>query len=649
MDRSPSRLRSAAGSVASGSSIPTSPESQYDGRGSLVRRSTRAADHARNQVQSALDGLLSDDDPSNPRSPPGRYAPSMDGTRSPGQPEAQGRRSLVPPDPIIPIEASYPRSGRSSTDLLSPARKASSVRAAADGGGYTPTGAGGRRKRSSVRSPKGYNMGTSQRQAVNISTLEGLQMFLDEKQKEVVKAHARRTNELEAMLAKEESYFGTLLDNELEKQGVTLKATSAMLKGGKIADKSLFRRGSKRLSNEGVDDALNAKHLDEIKKAEHLKKKLRAHHDEARAVLAKKLQVENARTGRVIKTNLGKYANPKLAQGAKAAVLASVVEYLNGEEFVRIVTAPLNYQSPDFVRATEAELGVMGISFSPTNARQRSMASLPMGAPDYDSKMALLQEQKAIEQQQRMEEEALRRQEMLERENKAAMEQDAADALAMANAANQRRLEEMQRQQDEELEEQRRQLDEHQEHLRREAELARMRHKEELDLRRAEMEREREAVEARQAEAKRLQEEELEKQRQDMRRKHEEDMEQQRQELARHAEEVARHKAELAKHNEEARLEKEALEEMRRRENEAEEDERRRLQEAVAKHQEETRLEAERVKAELEALKLEREAVAQAEKAEREAEEEARRAREAEAAAEALRQAASNNSARNIV
>lgn len=84
------------------------------------------------------------------------------------------------------------------------------------------------------------------------------------------------------------------------------------------------------------------------------------------------------RMGRVIKTNLGKYANPKLAQGAKAAVLASVVEYLNGEEFVRIVTAPLNYTSPDFVGATEAELGAMGVkfsptnaSFSPTNARQR--------------------------------------------------------------------------------------------------------------------------------------------------------------------------------------------------------------------------------------------------------------------------------------
>lgn len=63
-----------------------------------------------------------------------------------------------------------------------------------------------------MRSPKGYNMGMSQGQAVGISTLEGLQVFLDQKQKEVVDAHARRTKELEATLAKEESYFGALLE-----------------------------------------------------------------------------------------------------------------------------------------------------------------------------------------------------------------------------------------------------------------------------------------------------------------------------------------------------------------------------------------------------------------------------------------------------
>lgn len=40
------------------------------------------------------------------------------------------------------------------------------------------------------------------------------------------------------------------------------------------------------------------------------------------------------------------------------------------------------------------------------------MGSLPVGAPDYDSKMAQLKEQKAMEQQQRMEDEALRRKEV---------------------------------------------------------------------------------------------------------------------------------------------------------------------------------------------------------------------------------------------
>lgn len=73
----------------------------------------------------------------------------------------------------------------------------------------------------------------------------------------------------------------------------------------------------------------------------------------------------------MIKTNLGKYANPNLAQGAKAAVLASITEYLNGEEFVRIVTAPVNYKSPDFVASTERNTESIGIKYSPTAPPQR--------------------------------------------------------------------------------------------------------------------------------------------------------------------------------------------------------------------------------------------------------------------------------------
>lgn len=68
------------------------------------------------------------------------------------------------------------------------------------------------RKRSSVRSPKRYSVGTPKGQGVNISTLAELKVFLEEKQNEVVKAHARRTKELETTLAKEERYFGALLE-----------------------------------------------------------------------------------------------------------------------------------------------------------------------------------------------------------------------------------------------------------------------------------------------------------------------------------------------------------------------------------------------------------------------------------------------------
>lgn len=77
--------------------------------------------------------------------------------------------------------------------------------------------------------------------------------------------------------------------------------------------------------------------------------------------------------GRVIKTNLSKYANPNLAPGAKNAVLASIMEYLNGEEFVRIVTAPTMYKSPNFVLQLETDSGFGGatVEYSPTSVSSR--------------------------------------------------------------------------------------------------------------------------------------------------------------------------------------------------------------------------------------------------------------------------------------
>lgn len=77
--------------------------------------------------------------------------------------------------------------------------------------------------------------------------------------------------------------------------GGKLKATSAMLKGQNSVANTLFRRGSRRLSRDGVEDAMQSKHSDELRKASYLRKKLKAHHEEARTSLAKKLQVENIR------------------------------------------------------------------------------------------------------------------------------------------------------------------------------------------------------------------------------------------------------------------------------------------------------------------------------------------------------------------
>lgn len=65
------------------------------------------------------------------------------------------------------------------------------------------------RRRSSVRSPKAYGLGVSQ--GFDVTTLAELHIFLDEKQREIVRAHARRTKELEDVLTREERNFEDLL------------------------------------------------------------------------------------------------------------------------------------------------------------------------------------------------------------------------------------------------------------------------------------------------------------------------------------------------------------------------------------------------------------------------------------------------------
>lgn len=145
--RSPSRLRNAGDLVSSGGSPMASPsqsQRQYSDRGSLVHGTTRAADHARGQVQVALDGLLGDDPQLAPPSPSG-HGPLIANTPSPGG-QSQGRRRAslqnAQPEPIA-VDASYHPRDQLSPGAPSPPRKTSGL--TVENGGYTPTAAGGRR------------------------------------------------------------------------------------------------------------------------------------------------------------------------------------------------------------------------------------------------------------------------------------------------------------------------------------------------------------------------------------------------------------------------------------------------------------------------------------------------------------------------
>lgn len=154
MEGSPSRLRNARGVRASRSSPPESPESRYGEGHSTKRRSIRAAEHSREQVQSALDDLLSDneDTPSSHNFP----------VESAGSPVPRGRRqSQLAPQPIT-VGMGSTRDGQSSSALLSPGGQSNPSVGdppttkkppgiiATDGytptaSGYTPTASAGRR------------------------------------------------------------------------------------------------------------------------------------------------------------------------------------------------------------------------------------------------------------------------------------------------------------------------------------------------------------------------------------------------------------------------------------------------------------------------------------------------------------------------
>lgn len=146
MDRSPSRLRNAGGVVTSAILSPGVPNQRF-GDTRPTNTSASSADHSREQVQLALDGLLGDDENA-PSTRPYSIGPSVEITRSP----ARRSRSQIAPEPITHgLGAS--QSGRSSSRLLaqggqlSPGSPNAAQRASGTIpiDGYSPTAGAGRR------------------------------------------------------------------------------------------------------------------------------------------------------------------------------------------------------------------------------------------------------------------------------------------------------------------------------------------------------------------------------------------------------------------------------------------------------------------------------------------------------------------------
>lgn len=145
-ERSPSRLRQAGSYVASGVSSPGNTEEQnYGERDSPLRGSGRGLDSSRVQVQSALDGLLSDNEGSRGAQPSYGYRPTVEEATTTNRSSGPtgGRRSSFRPVPIAIGGTDGTRRDPSSSGLLSPGNPQSP--GGPPGGGYTPTAGAGRR------------------------------------------------------------------------------------------------------------------------------------------------------------------------------------------------------------------------------------------------------------------------------------------------------------------------------------------------------------------------------------------------------------------------------------------------------------------------------------------------------------------------
>jgi hypothetical protein len=324
------------------------------------------------------------------------------------------------------VPSSGPRAGR---------RASSTVATDSTAAGTTSTGSVSPSRRNSREGLAPRRPSVSPQPAVlpvgpdgstTIRSLDDLRLFLDAKEREVTVAHDRRTRELDVILQRETQYFDKLLAVELSDVVEDVAQHAAFLRNSNCNSNINGSRspGGRRLSGGGASQAdpdfesfqKDPRVVDAKRRHDLLKSKLVSHHDEARTILKKRQQVELSRMARTIKTNVTKYSNPNLSGSAKKDVLMSILDWLSGDEYAKIITAGPTYESPDFVQNAKAGVAAVVIESKPAQQYTPDAAKRDAYHEALDSRMNDLNAKLARDAHRKAEDERLREEQKRARE-----------------------------------------------------------------------------------------------------------------------------------------------------------------------------------------------------------------------------------------
>jgi hypothetical protein len=324
------------------------------------------------------------------------------------------------------VPSSGPRAGRRASSIVATDSTAAGTTST---GSVSPSRRNSREGLASRRpsvSPQPAVLPVGPDGSTTIRSLDDLRLFLDAKEREVTVAHDRRTRELDAILQRETQYFDKLLAVELSDVVEDVAQHAAFLRNSNSNSNINGSRspGGRRLSGGGgsqIDPDFESfqkdpRVVDAKRRHDLLKSKLVSHHDEARTILKKRQQVELSRMARTIKTNVTKYSNPNLSGSAKKDVLMSILDWLSGDEYAKIITAGPTYESPDFVQNAKAGVAAVVIESKPAQQYTPDAAKRDAYHEALDSRMNDLDAKLARDAHRKAEDERLREEQKRARE-----------------------------------------------------------------------------------------------------------------------------------------------------------------------------------------------------------------------------------------